>query len=142
MIYNKNTKAEADTSIELDEFTRRAVNFKFSLWFKNYLVVKVCVDALVVSELRSLKPWQILWFRVESPVFRDTENWKNSQNLGRKRNSQNFTENMFSDAENFEQYRKKQHENKGKSNKTKQSKLRLHRKSGPNLLQLSCFHSL
>ena len=32
---------------------------------------------------------------LESPVFCDTESKKKSQNLGRKQNSQNFTENMI-----------------------------------------------
>ena len=36
----------------LTEFSRHAVNYKFSMWFKNfyflgYLVVKVCADALM-----------------------------------------------------------------------------------------------
>ena len=40
--------------------------------------------------------------RIKSPVFHDTENRRNSQNSGRKQNSQNFTENMIFDAKIFE----------------------------------------
>ena len=64
--------------------------------------------------------------------FCDTENRKNSQNLGRKQNSQNFTENVMFDAKisKYRKYKKKHMKTKEKPIfKTKHSKLRLHRKS-------------
>ena len=74
---------------------------------------------------------------VESPVFRDTKNWENSRNLGRKWNSQNFTENTIFNAKYFEikiGSKKQTHKNKAKTNKTKHC---MCRKSGSNLLH-SC----
>ena len=46
-------------------------------------------------------PCQILGGYIKSPVFHDTENGKISQNLGRKQNSQHFTENTIIKPKNF-----------------------------------------
>ena len=62
---------------------------------------------------------KISWAKLESPVFCDTENRKNSQNLGR---TQNFTENTILVGKKKSKdgkYSKTRHKNKAKTNKTK-----------------------
>ena len=56
--------------------------------------VWVCGSLLQIDDAfaRWAKKKKISWAKLESPVFCDTKNRKNSQNLGR---TQNFTEDMI-----------------------------------------------